>query len=373
LLKDGDTFWVGNIKFETLHTPGHTPEHIALLMTDTAGADRPMGIFSGDFVFVGDVGRPDLLEKAAKIAGTAELGARQMFHSLERFKALPDYLQLWPGHGAGSACGKALGAVPSSTVGYEKLFNWALRHDDEAAFIRELLSGQPEPPRYFAVMKRVNKEGPAVLHGLPLPEHLPFNHLEGILAEKLPIVDTRTAAAFAASHIPGTFNIPYDYSFANWAGWLLDYDRPFYLIVDNHALEEVVRQLTSIGLDNSAGYFETSAIEAWAAAGHELQCYNNQGPKQVADQVQEGRVTLIDVRYQAEWEEAHIPYARHIMLGYLEEQAGQIPADKPVVVQCETGGRSAIAASVLQKQGFSKVTNLMGGIRDWKLAGLPVT
>jgi hydroxyacylglutathione hydrolase len=125
-LRDGDTFCVGNIHFEVWHTPGHTPEHISFLMTDTAGANRPMGLFSGDFVFAGDVGRPDLLEKAAGIANTAETGARQMFHSLQRFKGLPDYLQLWPGHGAGSACGKALGAIPSSTIGYEKLFNWAL-------------------------------------------------------------------------------------------------------------------------------------------------------------------------------------------------------------------------------------------------------
>jgi hydroxyacylglutathione hydrolase len=373
LLKDGDTFKVGNVKFEVLHTPGHTPEHISFLMTDTAGADRPMGLFTGDFVFVGDVGRPDLLEKAAHMANTAELGAKQMYRSLQRFHELPDYLQVWPGHGAGSACGKALGAVPSSTVGYEKLFNWAFSHDDEASFVRELLAGQPEPPRYFAVMKRVNKEGPAVLRGLPLPEHLLFHRLEYVLGDSHPVIDTRTAAAFAASHIPGTINIPADYSFANWAGWLLDYDRPFYLIVDHHAVQDVARELTSIGLDNCAGYFETGAIKAWAAAGHELQCYENTTPTQVAEQVQANQVTLLDVRNQTEWDEGHIPGALHIMLGYLAEYANEIPAGKPVVVQCETGGRSAIAASILQARGFPLVANLMGGIRDWKLAGLPVT
>ena len=372
LLKDGDTFKIGNIKFETLHTPGHTPEHISFLLTDTVGADRPMGIFTGDFVFVGDVGRPDLLEKAAKIANTAEIGARQMFRSLERFKQLPDFVQVWPGHGAGSACGKDLGAVPSSTVGYEKLFNWAFGYEDEQAFVGELLADQPEPPRYFAMMKRVNKEGPVVLHRLPLPEHLPFNRLAEALNDGSLVVDTRTADAFAASHIPGTINIPHDYSFPNWAGWLLDYDRTFYLIADQYALEEVARDLSSIGLDNSAGYFDTSAIKAWAAAGHELQCYNNALPAQIADQVKSGDVFLVDVRNQTEWDEAHIPGAKHIMLGYLAERAGEIPAGKPVIVQCRTGGRSAIGASILQAKGILAVSNLMGGIRDWELAQLPV-
>jgi len=371
LLHDGDTFWIGNIKFEVLHTPGHTPEHISLLMTDTAGADRPMGVFTGDFVFVGDVGRPDLLEKAAKIANTAETGARQMFHSLQRFKELPDYLQLWPGHGAGSACGKALGAIPSSTVGYEKMFNWALHHTSEAEFVQALLEGQPEPPRYFAVMKRVNKEGPAILNGLPLPPHLPFNRLQELRDQDVRVVDTRSTNAFAASHIPGTINIPYDYSFANWAGWLLDYDTPFYLIVDQHALETVTRDLASIGLDNAGGYFETAAIEAWAAAGHELQCYEGVNPRQIVEQVSNEQVTLLDVRSQSEWEEGHIPGARHIHLGFLPQQAEQLPDDKPVVVHCETGARSAIGASILQAKGIPAVANLMGGYRDWKLAGLP--
>lgn len=373
LLKDGDTFKVGNVKFETLHTPGHTPEHISFLMTDTAGADRPMGVFTGDFIFVGDVGRPDLLEKAAKIANTAETGARQMFTSLQRFRELPDFLQVWPGHGAGSACGKDLGAVPSSTVGYEKLFNWALANTDEESFVRDLLAGQPEPPRYFAMMKKVNKEGPAVLGRLTLPEHLPFNRLEEMLAKDRPVVDTRTASAFAASHIPGTINIPHDYSFANWAGWLLDYDVPFYLIVDQHALAEVNHDLASIGLDNSAGYFETSAIEAWASAGHELSCYNNVSTSEAAELVKHGEATIIDVRNQSEWDEGHIPEARHIMLGYLAEQAATLPTGQTIIVQCQTGGRSAVGASILQAKGFPSVHNLMGGIRDWQLAGLPVT
>ena len=270
LVQDGDSFKVGNLRFEVLHTPGHTPEHISFLLTDTIAADRPMGIFTGDFVFVGDVGRPDLLEKAAGFVDTAEIGARQMFQSLQRFRQLPDYLQVWPGHGAGSACGKDLGAVPTSTVGYEKLFNWAFNVAGEENFVTKLLADQPEPPRYFAMMKRVNKEGPAVLHNLEhrgtptgppsgppsrqLSRELPFDALVSALENDLPVVDTRSPELFAQGHIPGTLNIPLESSFTTWAGWLLDYHHPYYLISDRQNLSEVIRYLSSIGLDNCAGF-----------------------------------------------------------------------------------------------------------------------
>ena len=164
LVREGDHFMIGNIKFDVLHTPGHTPESVSFMLTDQGGgANEPMGIFTGDFVFVGSIGRPDLLEEAAGLTGTAEPGARDLFKSAERFKTLPDYLQVWPAHGAGSACGKGLGAIPSSTVGYEKLFNPALQFADEDSFVKYILADQPEAPKYFAVMKRVNKEGPKVL------------------------------------------------------------------------------------------------------------------------------------------------------------------------------------------------------------------
>ena len=181
LVRNGDVIKVGNIRLEVWHTPGHTPEHLSFLVTDTAGATDPMGIVTGDFVFVGDVGRPDLLEKAAKVANTMEAGAKDLFRSLERFRTLPDYLQVWPGHGAGSACGKALGAVPTSTVGYERRFNWGVATTDETEFVTMVLAGQPEPPLYFAEMKRINRDGPRVLGGFPTPAKgdraLPHCHL----------------------------------------------------------------------------------------------------------------------------------------------------------------------------------------------------
>ncbi len=198
LLKDGDTFEIGNIKMEVIHTPGHTPESISFILTDQGGgANHPMGIFTGDFVFVGDVGRPDLLEKAAGYSGTAEEGAKRMFASIERFKHLPDYLQVWPAHGAGSACGKSLGAIPSSTVGYEKMFNWAMKFNDQAAFVNALLDGQPEPPRYFAIMKHVNKVGLPLVKDLQSPQKaMDVSALTSWLQKGI-VIDTRKADEFA--------------------------------------------------------------------------------------------------------------------------------------------------------------------------------
>lgn len=369
LVYDGDVFMIGNIKFEVMHTPGHTPEHISFILTDTAGANKPMGIFTGDFVFVGSVGRPDLLEKAANIADTAALGARQMFNSLQRFKQLPDYLQVWPGHGAGSACGKGLGAIPSSTIGYEKLFNGMLQYEDEEAFVKALLDGQPEPPKYFAMMKKINKKGAAVLNGITPPVQLTADGLSDALANAV-VVDTRSADPFAAGHIRGTINIPHNGSFTNWAGWFIPYDKPFYLITDSHRIEELTSDLISIGLDNAAGYFDLSVLET-----AEMQSYDVADAADLADTIINGKATLVDVRNQTEWDEGHIPQAKHIMLGYLTDRVDEVPVDNgyPVVVQCRTGGRSAIAASILQANGIDNVINMMGGITKWTVAKLPTT
>ena len=225
LLKDGDEFKVGNIRVRAVHTPGHTPEHLSFLVADGAVTDEPLLFLTGDFVFVGDVGRPDLLEEAAGIKGTAEPGARRMFRSLkEKFLTLPDHVQVWPGHGAGSACGKALGALPATTVGYERRHAWwaeYLERDDEEGFVKALLQGQPEAPTYFREMKRLNRDGMAILGGLPHPGRLTQAQFERWLREGAILVDTRDKFAFAGGHIPGSINIPAGKNFSTWAGWLL--------------------------------------------------------------------------------------------------------------------------------------------------------
>ena len=365
---------VGNIRFEVRHTPGHTPEHICFIVTDTAGATLPMGVLTGDFVFVGDVGRPDLLEKAANLAGTADAGARLLFRSLQRFKEMPDHLQVWPGHGAGSACGKGLSAVPQSTIGYERLFNWAFSVSEEAEFIRLILAGQPEPPKYFAQMKRVNRDGPRTLGGFARPAHMHADKLSVLLGEGALVVDTRDAATFAEGHVPGTISIPLNRSFVTWAGWLIPYDRDFYLLADevgSPAVDLAVRELAMIGLDRVGGTFGADAIRLWTHAGGRLESVPQ---VTVADLGARGGPgsTVIDVRGASEWAEGHLPGARHIPLGHLVDRLAEVPRGSPVVLQCQGGGRSQIAAGLLQAHGIGRVSNLVGGLAAWEAAGLPV-
>jgi len=369
---------VGNVRIDVLHTPGHTPEHLAFLVTDTAAATEPMAIVTGDFVFVGDVGRPDLLEKAAKIQGTMEASARTLYQSLQRFKAFPDYLQVWPGHGAGSACGKGLSAVPQSTVGYERRFNWALAVDGEDEFVRQVLSGQPEPPAYFAEMKRINRDGPRVLNGFATPQWLPEVRLRDVLARKAFVIDARPATDFAAGHVPGTINIPLNRSFTTWAGWLTPFDEDFYLIVDDsgsdrgaHNVNEAARDLAMIGLDRFAGYFGVHAVKEWGR-GSPLVTVPQLTTAELAKRQAAGDVFVIDVRGRAEWEAGHLPGVVNIPVGYLVTRLAEVPRDRPVVVQCQAGSRSAIAASVLQANGIANVLNLSKGYQGWAASGLAV-
>ena len=374
LLGDGDVFMVGNIRIEAIHTPGHTPEHLTFLVTDTPAGNVPMGAFTGDFVFVGDVGRPDLLERAAHIANTMEASARQLYASLQRFKAYPDHLQIWPGHGAGSACGKALGAVPQSTLGYERLVNWGLTAESEEAFVREVLSGQPEPPRYFAEMKRINREGPRILGAIPRPRPMRPAELPALVDRGAVVVDTRSADAFAVGHVPGTINLPLNKSFTTWAGWFLPYDADFYLLATDggRALDEAVRDLAMIGLDRVAGWFSTDAVAAWAAGGRSLETIRQMRPTELAEELADGEAAVLDVRNADEWEAGHMPDVTNIPLGQLPGRLGEVPAGRPLVLHCQGGGRSAIAASILQARGIKDVVNLTGGFGAWAAEGRAV-
>lgn len=375
LIRGGDHFMVGNIRFDVMKSAGHTPEHVSFLVTDTAGADAPIGIFTGDHVFVNDVGRPDLLEKAAGVEGTMEAGARDLFHSLEAFKELPDFVQIWPAHGAGSACGKSLGAVPSSTIGYEKLFNWGLQYDEEDAFVEAVLADQPEPPKYFAEMKRINKEGPAILGGMPRPERLGDARLLELVDDGAIVVDTRDRGAYAVGHVPGTINIPLNRSFNTWAGWLLPYDQDIYFLVDETGAEafaeEAAYDLAMIGLDRVAGYFGSAAIEHWTASGRPLATVEQIDLDTLRERIDRDEVHLLDVRGEAEWKAGHLPGAENIPTGYLTDQLEDIPRDEPVVVHCQSGARSAIAASVLEGEGFENILSYEGGYAEWTKAGLP--
>lgn len=317
LLKDGDKFELGKLTFEVMHTPGHTPESISFLLTDGVAADKPIGIFTGDFVFAGDIGRPDLLEKAAGIQGTAEAGAKVMYTSVERFKQLPDYLQVWPAHGAGSACGKALGAVPSTTVGYEKQFNWAMQFNNEPDFVKALLDGQPEPPYYFAVMKSVNKIGLALIKNLPEPQVITsVEEIEGLIAAGQQVVDTRDAQSFSQGHIKGTKNVPFNNAFTNWMGWIVNYKEPLYLLVDPAQMNDMLIALRSIGIDQVLGY---AHVEAMIEQANVLDSYENVTPSEAKVMMDAEDVAVLDVRNLTEYNEGHIEGAQHIMVGTLKK------------------------------------------------------
>lgn len=355
LVKEGDTFKVGNVTLEVMHTPGHTPEHISFLLYDR-NQTQPMGIFTGDFVFVGDIGRPDLLEEAAGVKGTTAIGAEQMFDSLNKFKALPDFVQVWPGHGAGSACGKALGAIPTSTVGYEKATNWALQMTDKDAFIKELTTDQPEPPNYFAMMKKVNKEGIEVTNTLPRPKVVGADRLDKLVNDTQ-VIDTRRGEDFAKGHVPGTINIPYNTKFVSWAGWLVNFDEDITLIASADDVEQVQIDLQSIGMDKLRYIVPVEEL------GQELltETYTDVTAEQAIDSAEKGDVFVLDVRNATEWNASHYEKAERILLGKLARDHEGLPTDKTIAVHCASGVRSRMAASVLQSLGYKDIQNILGG------------
>ena len=372
LLHHGDTLSVGKIRLDILHTPGHTPEHLTFLLTDQATSSEPVGAFTGDFIFAGDVGRPDLLERAAGIAGTMVSGGRQLFASLQAFSTQPDRLLLWPGHGAGSACGKKLGGMPVTTLGYEKLANWAFQIKDEKQFVKTVLQDQPDPPRYFAEMKRVNRIGA----GAPaaLPEQVMPETLAGVLGSNgsAQVVDLRSPAEFATGFIPGTISIPLGKSFLNYAGALLCTGPKTYLIGPGEtSAHEAASALSLIGLDHLAGWCDLKILDRWREKYGELAAMEQMTIPQW-QALRKPQQVLLDVRANTEFRSGHIPGAVHIPLGRLPERANELGAGSEIVVHCQGGVRSPIAVSVLVKMGFRNVANLSGGFKDYQRHDLPV-
>ncbi len=352
LLKDGDEFNIGNIRFKAIHSPGHTPEHISYMVTDGAATDQPMGILTGDFVFVGDVGRPDLLETAAGHVGVMEDSAKTLYKSLDIFKALPEYLQVWPGHGAGSACGKALGAIPKSTVGYEQRFNQSiLSAISEKNFVDFILDGQPEPPLYFARMKRDNKLGPKVLGNVPSPQKMDVKSIvEATNGENAVVIDTRNRTEFMKGHLKDSILAIMNKAFNTIAGSYVTEDQDMYLIIEEDNIEEAVVDLIRIGLDNIKGYATPSEL---LASGVKLVSTDTVKFTQVDEMMASGNFTLLDVRKQSEFEEGHGENAINIAHTRLLERIEEVPTDKPVIVHCKSGARASAATSLLERYGHT--------------------
>ncbi len=360
-IKDGDTIKVGNVTFKVIHTPGHTPESVSFLLTDHPATDKPVMLFTGDFVFVGDVGRPDLLEKSAGKKGSQIQGAEDLFKSLPLFSNQPEYVQVWPGHGAGSSCGKSLGAVPNSTVGYELIRNWAFQFgEDKKAFVDTLLDGQPEAPTYFSMMKKLNKVDRPLLTKVPQHKKLSVSELKSALENNVPIIDTRSKDDFAKGHLPNSIHIEGNKSFPNWAGWLISYDKPFILVAEADKMEDLTRKLMRIGLDDVKGFI--SNIHQTEIP---LETTETISKKEFKSYLKKEDTQIFDVRNESEYKSGHIEGAENLFFGTLTDNIEQLDKNKKIVVHCQSGARAAIAESLLAKNGFQDVKVYSGGFQEW--------
>jgi hydroxyacylglutathione hydrolase len=300
--------------------------------------------------------------------------AAALFRSVRGFSAQPDHLQIWPGHGAGSACGKSLGSMPQTTLGYEKLFNWAFAEMSEREFVDRVLENQPVPPRYFAVMKRVNREA-GTTKSRVAPNQLALAELDAALSRKARIIDTRAADRFAAGHVPGTLNIPLGKSFLNWVGALVPGDGDFYVIAEaesDDAVQAIAGDLAKIGLTSVAGFFRSSVVHEWETKHGTPEEVPQLTARQLHDMHAGKQVQIVDVRAPDEWARGHVPGAIHIPLAALPERLGELDRSLPIVLHCKGGGRSSIATSFLQTQGVGRVSNLAGGYDGWVAEGLEV-
>jgi hydroxyacylglutathione hydrolase len=367
VVQDGDEVVMGSVWLKAIHTPGHTLEHISwALFDDSRSSDTPWLIFTGDFVFVGDVGRPDLLGEEAR----KEL-AHQLYQSVfGKLPPLPDFTEIFPGHGAGSLCGKAIGSRASSTLGYERRFNAALVEKPEEQWIDDLMDQMPLSPPYFARMKQINKEGPVVIGSvLPGQRRWSAKEVHERMCENCLIVDVRSKEAFAAAHIPSAINIPFGPTLPTWAGWVLPYDRPTLIVVDDPAqMPDVTTHLLRVGFDDIQGYLE-GGMDAWQVSGYEMATLSTVTVQSLAGRT--GDATVLDVRTEKEWNAGHIEGAIHIHGVKLQENFELVPRDNAVVVICGSGYRGSIAASFLQREGYANVSNVLGGMSAWKAAGLP--
>jgi hydroxyacylglutathione hydrolase len=374
-LQDGSDISFGSVRLRAAHTPGHTPEHLTFFVSDLERGADPVGALTGDFVFVGDVGRPDLLERAAGAHGSMQRSAAELYDSVKKFKSQPDHLQVWPGHGAGSACGKSLGSMPQSTLGYEKLFNWAFAEMGVSEFVRKALEDQPVPPRYFASMKKINRDRQAVAPPQMNPRELRSEDLYLALTNGAVVVDTRARESFAAGHIPGTLNIPSNKSFLNWSGALVPVNSDLYLITEaesDDAVKLLFSDLAKIGLTPNQGYFGRQVFDDWKSARGELEQVGQLDAEQLRRTGSDKNLQIVDVRGPDEWRRGHLSGAIHIPLAALPDRIGELNSAAPIVLHCKGGSRAAIAASFLQARGITNVSSLIDGYEGWVKRGFEV-
>jgi hydroxyacylglutathione hydrolase len=365
-VKDGDEFKFGALVLTARHSPGHTPEHVCYVASEEDHPDFPWGVFTGDSLFVNSAGRPDLLGR------DADKLASQLYDTLwELYAKLDDGVIIHPSHGSGSPCGADIGDRLESTIGFEKRFNPYYQRKERQDFVDYALSTPPPEPTYYKRMKKVNAAGPAILGRLPIiPALAPKTFKEVLEAKGAQLVDTRTMLAFGGGHIDGALNIAASPILSIWAGWLLDPEKLILLVLESDGDAEKVAQLfVRTGYTKFAGYL-VGGMKAWQNAGYPLR----ELPQMTVHELQSSRdgVQVLDVRGPAEWKNGRIPGAKHIFLPHLQKRADELEKESPVVVYCATGYRASLAASLLQRDGFSDVRNLPGSFHAWKAAKFPV-
>ena len=365
----GETIELGQATLQVMHTPGHTPEHISLQLFDAQQGDQPIALFTGDTLFNLDVGRPDLLGEGSerKLAGA-------LYHTLfDHYLPLGDRIEIYPCHGAGSACGKSIGDRRHSTLGSERLFNPALREQrSEDEFIDWLLADMPEPPRHYARLKQLNVRSAVQMEGASLPPPLAPSEFETLAARGMQVVDVRSILAFGGGHVPGAINIALRNEFVSWAGWMLDDARPILLVGESaDDVHQAVTQLYRIGLDDIRGYLRNGMTD-WQNAALPLNRLQEWTVHELNARREAPDVQVLDVRSPQEVAAGRVPGARHIFVAHLADRLNELDPDKTTVTYCGSGYRASIAASILKKAGFRDVANVPGSWMAWKAANLPV-
>jgi hydroxyacylglutathione hydrolase len=368
-IKDGDRIEIGGTTLEVMHTPGHTPEHISILVYDKEH-DKPVYLLSGDFLFIGSVGRPDLLGDADK-----KPLAKQLYKSVQKLKDLPGTVEVYPAHGAGSLCGAGMSNAVSSTIEDERKSNPYLQKMTEAEFVEKILGSTPPFPEYYLRMKEINSKGPEILDGLPKPQPMDATAFAEAIGKKSTILDVRHPLAFGGGHVEGAINIATLDQVSFWGPWVVPYNRPLYLVLENEdMLRETLQALVRVGLDDVRGYLKPN-FNHWVNRGNDFADLPQVSVHTLNDLMEIGeKPIIVDVRSDSEWNEGHIAGAKHVYLGDVMKEVKKL-ADKDAQIFCICGGgfRSSIAASVFLNNGYENVYNVFGGMTAWKAAGLEMS
>ena len=369
--KDGDEFRIGNVLLRILETPGHTPESISVLVTDTEDSNQPQKVLTGDTLFIGDVGRPDLV---SSIGFSAEQMAGMLYDSLHgKLLKLDDTVEVWPAHGKGSLCGRNISNETSSTIGLQREFNYALRPMPKKEFVRMMTSELPEAPAYFSKDAEINRGGARAMTDLPSPEALQPVEVGKLAGEGVIILDVRSNADYGSGHVPGALNIGLSGQFASWAGQLIKFDSPIVIVAeDKSKVDEAVMRLARVGIENVKGYL-AGGMDAWRRAGQDVNTVAQISVGDLRDLLSSNNdLQVIDVRQPGEYSNGHVPSAVNAPLASVGERAPEFDPNRRTAVICAGGFRSSAATSILKRMGFKNLLNVLGGTGEWIKAGFPV-